>query len=112
MWRPTPSVGDPDGDRFLVDIQSNVLAKLRHDLSSSMRLCASVLTLKRNPRQTRMDRSLHLLYQFNVRSLARQRLVSRAACPDKLGELSLNFRFVYPLAARHDSRSPAGLRNI
>ena len=63
MWRPTPSVGDPDGDRFLVDIQSNVLAKLRHDLSSSMRLCASVLTLKRNPRQTRMDRSLHLLYR-------------------------------------------------
>ena len=47
--QPSPSIGDPNGDRFLVDIQSNELAKLRHELSSSMRLCASVLTLKRNP---------------------------------------------------------------
>lgn len=30
-----------DSDRLLVDIQFDVLAKLRHDLSSSMRLCAS-----------------------------------------------------------------------
>jgi len=54
-------VGNRDVDPLLVDIQPDVLAKLRHDLSSSMRLCASLLVLKRNPRQTRTDRSLHLL---------------------------------------------------
>ena len=38
-------VGDADRDRLFVDVQSNVVAKLPHDLSSSMRLCASCFSL-------------------------------------------------------------------